>query len=66
MLIGTDRFRSVLEATRRMSGIDDVRWAEVPHPLGSLVAVELAERAALAVDQFETIVLRDRRAARPT
>lgn len=57
MLIGTDRFRSVLEATRRMSGIDEVRWAEVPHPLGSLVAAELADRARLAIDQFEGIVL---------
>jgi hypothetical protein len=60
MLIGTDRFRSVLEATRRLSGIDDVRWAEVPHPLGSLLADELAERARLAVDQFEAIVLAPR------
>ena len=42
----------------RMSGIDDVRWAEVPHPLGSLVADELAQRARLAIDQFESIVLR--------
>jgi hypothetical protein len=60
MLIGTDRFRSVLEATRRLSGIDDVRWAEVPHPLGSLLADELAQRARLAVDQFESIVLAPR------
>lgn len=60
MLIGTDRFRSVLEATRRMSGIDDVRWAEVPHPLGSLLADELAQRAALAIDQFASIVLAPR------
>lgn len=57
MLIGTDRFRSVLEATRRMTGVDDVRWAEVAHPLGSLVADELRERARLAVDQFESIVI---------
>ncbi|CAB4754038.1 unannotated protein [freshwater metagenome] len=57
MLIGTDRFRSVLEATRRMTGVPDVRWAEVPHPLGSLVAPELRDRARLAIDQFESIVL---------
>ena len=57
MLIGTDRFRSVLEATRRMTGVADVRWAEVPHPLGSLVATELRDRARLAIDQFESIVL---------
>lgn len=56
MLIGTDRFRSVLEATRRMTGVEHVRWAEVPHPLGSLVADELAARARIAIDQFESIV----------
>jgi hypothetical protein len=60
MLIGTDRFRSVLEATRRMSGIADVQWAEVPHPLGSLETDGLRARAREAVDQFERIVLRQR------
>jgi hypothetical protein len=48
----------VLEATRRMCGIDEVRWAEVPHPLGSLLADELRKRAEEAVIQFESIVLR--------
>ena len=60
MLIATDRFRSVLEATRAFSGSADVRWAEVPHPIGSLSTGELRERARKAVDQFEVIVL-DRR-----
>jgi hypothetical protein len=58
MLIGTDRFRSVLEATRRFGGIADICWAEVPHPLGSLNTEELRDRARLAVDQFEMIVVR--------
>ena len=57
MLIGTDRFRPVLETTRRMCGVDEIRWAEVPHPLGSLGPAELRERARLAVDQFEAIVI---------
>jgi hypothetical protein len=60
MLIATDRNRSVLEATRAFSGTQDVRWAEVPHPIGSLSTEELRERARKAVDQFEAIVL-DRR-----
>jgi hypothetical protein len=64
MLIGTDRFRSVLDATRRFGGIADICWAEVPHPLGSLVAEELADRARLAVDQFESIVLQHSRRLR--
>ncbi len=58
MLIGTDRFRPVLEATRQLSGATDVRWAEVPHPVGSLGDGELRQRARLAVDQFEAIVVR--------
>ena len=41
-----------------MSGIDEVQWAEVPHPLGSLLADDLRKRAELAVSQFESIVLR--------
>ena len=43
MLIGTDRFRPVLEATRQMCGVPDARWAEVPHPLGSLAELDLTE-----------------------
>ncbi len=58
MLIGTDRFRPVLEATRQMSGVADARWAEVPHPVGSLDDRGLRERARVAVDQFEAIVVR--------
>jgi hypothetical protein len=57
MLIGTDRFRSVLEATRRMCGVEEVRWAEVPHPVASLLPDELRQRARLAVEQFEVIVV---------
>lgn len=58
MLIGTDRFHPVLVATRELSGVPAARWAEVPHPLGSLTGPELRRRAELAVDQFASIVLR--------
>jgi len=57
MLIGTDRFRSVLEATRQLSGVADARWAEVAHPLGSLAEADLRDRARAAVNQFESIVV---------
>ena len=40
-----------------MGGIDDLRWAEVAHPLCSLVTTELAQRARAAVDQFVDIVM---------
>ncbi len=57
MLIGTDRFRTVLDATRRLCGVEQLEWAEVPHPLGSLGTAELRERGRLAAEQFEAIVL---------
>jgi hypothetical protein len=57
MLIGTNRFRAALEATRKISGIDNLRWAEVPHPIGSLNREELRLLARDAIDQFESIVL---------
>jgi len=47
----------VLEATRALAGAADARWAEVPHPIGSLTTAELRERARQAVDQFEDIVV---------
>jgi hypothetical protein len=40
-----------------MSGVTDVRWAEVQHPVASLGPDELRDRARHAVDQFEVIVL---------
>ena len=51
------QFDSVLVATRKLSGVDDVRWAEVPHPLQSLERTELRERAESATEQFLAIVL---------
>ena len=57
MLIGTDRFHPVLVATRAIGGVPDARWAEVPHPLGSLTTAELRARAEAVVTQFADIVL---------
>ena len=57
MLIGTDRFHSVLVATRGLSGVPEAQWAEVPHPVQSLDREQLRERAQEAVDQFVEIVV---------
>jgi hypothetical protein len=57
VLIGTDRFRSVLVATRELSGVPEARWAEVPHPVQSLDREQLRQRAEEAVAQFVEIVL---------
>ncbi len=58
MLIGTDRFRDVCKAMAKIGGIPDIEWAEVAHPLGSLTEEPLRERAKLAVDHFERIILK--------
>ena len=57
MLIGTDRFHSVLVATRGLSGVPDAQWAEVPHPVQSLDRAQLRERAQEAVNQVVEIVV---------
>ena len=57
MLIGTDKFLDACRAMARISGIPDIKWAVVPHPLGSAPPDILKERAISAVDQFEQIVL---------
>jgi len=57
MLIGTDRFHSVLVATRGLSGVAEAQWAEVPHPVQNLDRAQLRERAQEAVDQFVDIVV---------
>jgi hypothetical protein len=57
VLIGTDRFHSVLVATREFSGVPGARWAEVPHPVQSLDREQLRQRAEQAVAQIVEIVL---------
>ncbi len=57
MLIGTDKFLDACRSMARISGIPDIRWAVVPHPLGSAPPDILKERAVSAVDQFEEIIL---------
>ncbi len=56
MLIGTDVFTPVCRATAKLGGIPDIRWAVVPHPIGSLNGEELRERARSAVEQFVDII----------
>jgi hypothetical protein len=58
VLIGTDRFHSVLVAMRDLSGVPDARWAEIAHPVQSLDREQLRQRAEEAVAQFIEIVVR--------
>ena len=57
MLIGTDRFHSVLVACRGLGGLADARWAEIPHPVQSLDEIGLRKRAEEAVPQIVDILL---------
>jgi hypothetical protein len=57
VLIGTDRFHSVLVATREFSGVPDALWAEVAHPVQSLNRQQLRARAEDAVAQVVAIML---------
>jgi hypothetical protein len=57
VLIGTDRFHSVLVATREFSGVPEARWAEVAHPVQSLDRQELRARAEDAVTQLVEILV---------
>ena len=59
MLVGTDKFRVVIEAMSRIGGLPGVRWATVSHPLGSATPEVLAERADEALAQFVEIVVTD-------
>jgi hypothetical protein len=56
MLVATDVFTPVCRATARIGGIPEVRWATVPHPIGSLTDDELRARARAAVEQFVDII----------
>ena len=56
MLIATNVFTPVCRATARLGGIPEIRWATVPHPIGSLNEQELRERGQSAVEQFVDII----------
>jgi hypothetical protein len=56
VLIGTDRFHSVLVACRDLGGLD-ARWAEIPHPVQSLDRAGLRQRAEESVPQILAILL---------
>ena len=42
-----------------IGGVPGIRWATVPHPLGSATPEVLRERAKAAVEQFLQIVVAD-------
>lgn len=58
VLVATAPFRLAIEATKATrSGLEDLRWAEVPHPIGALDRDQLVERAATAVPQVVDVLV---------
>ena len=56
MLVSTDVFEAVCEATAKIGGLPEIHWATVAHPIGSRTEEELQAMAAAVVEQFLTIV----------
>jgi hypothetical protein len=57
VLISTDVFTRVCQSTARLGGMPEIRWATVPHPIGSLTEAELRTLALSVTEQFIDIVL---------
>lgn len=56
MLIATEPFIGTCKGMARVGGIPDMKFATVPHPMGSLTPEILMERAKSVADQFVSIV----------
>ena len=61
MIIATEPFDLALQELARMCGAPHMKWVIIPHPIGSLGAEDLMERAKAAAAQIQEIVLEDLR-----
>ena len=57
VLIATEPFTGACKAVAKIAGAPNIKWAIVPHPIGSLGPEELMDRAKDAVDQIVKIAL---------
>ncbi len=57
VIIGTDAFTRPMQTMAKLGGIPDMKWATVPHPIGSLTEDVLMERAKSASQQIASILL---------
>jgi hypothetical protein len=58
-VICTDQFIASAKAQAAICGNPDYPFVVVPHPIGSLTAAELQERARIAASQVIEILTRD-------
>jgi len=56
-LVSTPPFTDAVRTMAEVSGMPDIRWGIVEHPIGSVKEPELRERAKVAAAQFREIIL---------
>jgi hypothetical protein len=59
VLIATEPFTGALEELAKLCGAPQIRWATVAHPIGSLDAEELMDRAKAAAVQVQEVALEE-------
>jgi hypothetical protein len=62
MLVTTPPFVAACTTMAVISGIKDLRWAVVEHPIGNATDEELRAKAVAAAAQFRSIILKERAA----
>ncbi len=62
LLVSTPPFLDAVRIMAGLSGMEEMRWAVVEHPIGSVGDDELLDRARRAAEQFHEIVLGGHRA----
>jgi hypothetical protein len=63
MLVTTPPFVPACETMADISGIPDLQWAVVEHPIGGASDEELRAKAVRAAARFRAVILRERQAA---
>ena len=56
-LVSTPPFADAVKTMAAVSGMSEIAWGVVDHPIGSVGEAELRERAKVAARQFRAIVL---------
>ena len=57
LAICTEPFTGAVKALTRIHGVEGIKWAILPHPVGSLTPEVLRERAKIVVETFYDAVL---------
>lgn len=58
LLVSTPPFVDAVKTFAHLRGMPDIKWAVVNHPIGSLEAPQVRERAQLAARQFVDLIIK--------